>query len=72
MPEVKQVRRTLDNAQSRLDLGIQKTGVERARTLREDGRVFAAVDEQNAGLLGVDERLREDGILGGGQRHVES
>ena len=63
--------RTLDDTQSRLDIGIQQAGVERAGALRENGGVLGAMDEQDAGPVRCHEQLRKDRVLGGGQRRCE-
>ena len=63
--------RTFDDAQGRLDIGIQQTGVQIPRALRAGCSVLGAVDEQHAGPLGSDEQLGEDSVLGGGQRRCE-
>jgi len=53
---------TLEDAQSRLDLGVQQSWVHRPRALSGDCGVFGAVDEQYGGALGGDEQLGEDGV----------
>ena len=58
---------TLEDGQSRLDLGVQQSWVHRPRALSGDCGVFGAVDEQYGGALGGDEQLRGDDVLGGGQ-----
>src|SRR5712692_10438172 len=58
---------TLEDAQSRLDLGVQQSWVHRPRALSGDCGVFGAVDEQYGGALGGDEQLWGDDVLGGGQ-----